>query len=80
MKVFSPQGTYLIHHRKKRIWKKHWHIANRAKYPEAYEGCKCYIYTNSGHNAYTAKPKQHGCFAESLTVAVQLQEMFKVIY
>lgn len=76
MKPFSPQGTYLLEHPKRRIRKKH---LNAKLFPMCKKGGFVYIYETEkdyGCNVYTAKPKQKGAMPESLEVAAELRELF----
>jgi len=79
MKPFSPQGTYLLNHPKRRIAKKHKAIKVCTDYPMSCKGCKCYVYMLSedcGFIVYTARPKQKGAVAESFEVAKELRVLF----
>lgn len=77
IKPYSPNGTYLPEHRKKRIWKKHWNAERRAKFPKAYKGNKVYFYGyTNGCPTFTARPKREGLFAISLYSALDIRSIY----
>lgn len=79
LKDYSPNGTYLVEHPKKKVWMKHWKATHKSEYPDVYKGAKCYVYkplTEYDYLIYTASPKQKGSFIESFSIAKQLREMF----
>lgn len=79
MKQFSPQGTYLLEHPKRRIRKKHLNAKLKEQYPMCKKGGFVYLYETEkdyGCNVYTAKPKQKNALPESIEVAAELRVLF----
>ena len=86
MKAFSPQGTYLLEHRKYRIRQKHRNCKICTMHPESYKGQTCYFYKipkavdtleDCEVIVYTAKPKQNGSFEMSVVSAAELRKLCK---
>jgi len=77
MKAFSPQGTYLLEHKKYRVCVKHLRECRRTEYPEKFKGVKVYYYgvTSDGCCIFTAKPKREGLPAFTIHTAAKLHNM-----
>ena len=57
MRRYSPQGTYLLGHKKSRVQKKHIRIKMKTESPYAYRGFKVYFYDYIKDNvAFSSKP------------------------
>lgn len=77
MKAFSPQGSYLLEHRKYRVHIKHLKESRRVEHPEKFKGVKVYYYrlTSDGRFIFTAKPKREGGSAFTMYTVIEIRNM-----
>lgn len=81
IKPFSPQGNYLLDHKKNRVWRKHWNIKNRVgEDPKFYKGQKIYFYGYRDNQiVFSARSRREGLFALSLYKAMDLRNIESTI-
>lgn len=77
MKAFSPQGTYLLEHKKYRVHIKHLKECCRVEHPEKFKGVKVYYYglTSDGCFMFTAKSRREGGSAFTMYTATEIRNM-----
>lgn len=77
MKAFSPQGTYLLEHKKYRVHIKHFKECRRVEHPEKFKGTRVYYYglTSDGSFIFTAKPRREGGSAFTKYTAIEIHNM-----
>lgn len=77
MKAFSPQGTYLLEHRKYRVHIKHMKECRRVEFPEDFKGVRVYFYgyTSDGCATFSQKPKREHASAITMYTAIAIRNL-----